>query len=120
MSQTQSILITATATAVSMAGGYTITKLSEHIKKVCREIDEAIETNKKLQLQIDEMKSLASVHTYMIKEIEDALEGVAYSIPYNNTRAWQTKIVKKKIAEEMAKLDENGDPIEEDSGSESE
>jgi len=118
MNQTQSILITATATAVSMAGGYTITKLSKHIKKVCREIDEAIETNKKLQQQIDEMKALTSVHNFMIKEIEDALEGVAYAIPYNNTRAWQTKIVQKKIAVEMAKLDENGEPIECDSDSE--
>jgi DNA-binding transcriptional regulator GbsR (MarR family) len=118
MSQTQSILITATATAVSMAGGYTITKLSKHIKKVCREIDEAIETNKKLQQQIDEMKSLTAVHTHMIQEIEEALEGVAYSIPYNNSRAWQTKIVQKKIAVEMAKLDENGEPIECDSDSE--
>ena len=120
MSQVQSILITATATAVSMAGGYTITKLSKHIKKVCRELNEAIETNKKLQQQIDELKALNALHTYMIKEIEETLEGVAYSIPYNNSRAWQTKIVKKKIAEEMAKLDENGDPMDIDTGSESE
>ena len=118
MSHIQSILITATATAITMVGCYTIKKLTKHIKKLCKELDEAIKINITLQKEIDEMKEQYTLHENMFKDIEKTLEGIAYAIPYNNSRAWQHNIVQKKLATEMAKLDENGEPM--DCGSDSE
>lgn len=118
MTHTDQILISLTSSAVALVGGYTIATLSKHINKLNEDVKEAISSNIQLQQEVIDMKIRVDMHRRMLVDIEKTLEGVAYAIPYNNERAWQTKIVQKKIKEEMAKYEDGVENSDDDDDSE--
>ena len=118
MTHTDQILISLTSSAVALIGGYTIASLSKHINKLNEDVKEAISSNIQLQQEVIDMKIRVDIHRKMLIDIEKTLEGVAYAIPYNNERAWQTKIVQKKIKEEMAKYEDGVENSDDDDDSE--
>jgi hypothetical protein len=119
MNHTDQLLISLTSSAVALVGGYTIATLSKHINKLNEDVIEAIVINKKLQQEVIDIKIRIDIHRRLITEIDKTLEGIAYAIPYNNDRAWQTKIVQKKLKEEMAKCEDGVENSDDDVSDES-
>lgn len=85
-------------TTSSIIGGYCITKLINHINKLINDVNA-------FKHDVETMKNIISDYNDIFSSIDKTLEGIAYAIPFNNQREWQNKIIKRKIAYEMARYD---------------
>ena len=99
MNQIKTVIIsTMTTTITGVISWFGIKSMFKHYEQF-----------KQMKHDIDFIKVRLEEHKKMFEDIENTFEGVAYAIPYNNTRAWQHKIVQKKMDKELKKLEDLSD-----------